>query len=312
MLKLVQVEKLLYLCRKKMPFSESNHFSNPSKEMANNGQEPSTEIIQTSGQVVDTFISVGEKFSQYSEITTDSYNCIYKAKRYGRWYILKGLKPQYRDDSAHKLMLAKEFEISVMLHHPNIIQVIGKEVDSVVGPCIVMEYVDGRNLNEYLQEGGKLKHARKIILQILKGLDYMHSKQVVHRDLKPDNIIITRRGDNVKIIDFGLADTESFDFYKNISGESNHMAPEIHEPDYIADCRSDLYSFGRILECFGKRFLYISRKCLRNKPSGRFYSAKNIILFMRLRLAVLITILVILFFELLVLVNVLLVTSFFR
>ena len=282
------------------------------QEYTNINVELPNEIQQTSGQVVNTFISIGEHFSHYSQIPTDGYNCIYKAKRYGKWYILKGLKPQYRNDSAYKLMLVKEFEIGVMLHHPNIVHIIGKEIDPVVGPCIVMEYIDGRDLNEYLREGRIHRHARKIILQLLKGMDYMHNKHVVHRDLKPENVVITRRGDNVKIIDFGLADTDSHDFYKKISSNNKYMAPEIQKPDYITDCRSDLYSFGRILECFGKRFFYISRKCLRTKPEGRFHSAKNIIVFMHWRLAILISILVILLFELLLLINVLLVTSYYR
>ena len=284
--------------------------------MLNKSQECSNKspnnILQTSGQVVDTFVCLGEKFSQYREIPTEGYNCIYKAQRYGKWYILKGLKPQYRKDSAYKLMLAKEFEISVMLHHPNIIHVIGKEVDPVVGPCIIMEYVDGRDLNDYMREHGRPRHARKIILQILSGLEYVHSKQVVHRDLKQDNILITRRGDNVKIIDFGLSDSESFDFYKKIAGDSDHVAPELMETDFVSDCRSDLYSFGRILKAFGKRYLYISQKCMKPDYRNRFRSARSIILFIRWRLAIIISVLIIFLVEILVLVNILFVTSYYR
>ncbi len=209
-------------------------------------------------------------------------------------------------------MLAKEFEIGVMLHHPNIVHIIGKEIDPVVGPCIVMEYIDGRNLNDYLREGGRLRHVHKIILQILAGLEYMHNKQVIHRDLKQENILITRRGDNVKIIDFGLSDTESFDFYKSISGNSNHMVPEVYEPGCITDCRSDLYSFGRLLKCFGKKYLYISHKCLRTDSKNRFRSAKSIIAFIRWRHAIMISILVIVLFEIFVLLNVLFLTSYCR
>ena len=266
----------------------------------------------TSGQILDTFTCMGEQYSQYSEIPTESYNCIYKAKRYGKWYILKGLKPQFRNDSSYRQMLAKEFEISVSLHHPNIVHVIGKEDNPMWGPCIVMEYIDGQTLHDYLRSGKRLKHARKIVMQTLRALDYMHGKHIVHRDLKPENILITRQRCEVKIIDFGLADTESYDYFKKIVGESKYMAPETQDPNYIIDFRSDLYSFGRILKCFDKRFLYISRKCLRKNPEDRFNSAQNIIAYIQMKTGVMVTLLCVLLLELLLVVNVMLYTSFFK
>lgn len=266
----------------------------------------------TSGQILGTFTCMGEQYSQYSEIPTESYNCIYKAKRYGKWYILKGIKPQYRNNSSYMQMLAKEFEIGVSLHHPNIVHVIGKEDNPVIGPCIVMEYIDGQTLHDYLRSGKRLKHARKIVMQTLRALDYMHGKHIVHRDLKPENILITRQHCDVKIIDFGLADTESYDCFKKIVGENKYMAPEMQNSDYIIDFRSDLYSFGRILKCFDKRFLYISRKCLRKNPEDRFNSAQNIIAYIQMKTGVMVTLLCVLLLELLLVFNVMLYTSFFK
>ena len=284
-----------------MPYSDINSYS--SKEYSSLRMEPS-------GQIMDTFTHIGEHFSQHTEIPTEGHNCLFKAKRYGKWYILKGLKPPFRNDSAHKLMLAKEFEIGMMLHHPNFVQIIGKENDRLIGPCIVMEYVDGRNLNDFIQEGHKNKHIRKIMVQILHGLDYLHGKHIVHRDLKPENILITHQSNLVKIIDFGLSDTNNFDYYKNLQGDNVFIAPEILNSDYIVDHRSDLYSFGRILKYTRKRHTYISYKCTRKNPNERFYCAKDIIYFIRLKTIIKISLLLILLIELLVIANVLLVTSF--
>lgn len=285
--------------------------SNSPKEYSSIRVEPPGHNEYTSGQIIDTFTSFGQHFSHYSEIPTEGYNCLYKAKRHGKWYILKGLKPPFRNDSAYKLMLAKEFEIGMMLNHPNFVQVIGKENDRFIGPCIVMEYVDGRTLNDFIQESHKNKHIRKIVLQLLHSLDYMHGKQIVHRDLKPENILITRQDNNVKIIDFGLADTNNFDFYKNISGENTYIAPEIMNTDYVVDHRSDLYSFGKILKCISKKYFYISYKCMRKNPDKRFSCAKSIIYFIRLKSIVIISLLLLLLLELLVFLNVLLVISFY-
>lgn len=296
----------------KISLPASKNMSNLLKDNTDAMGNAPNDTRYTSGEVVDTFVQIGEQLSHYSEIPTEGCNCIYKAQKYGKWYILKGLKPQYRNDSTYKLTLSKEFDISVSLHHPNIVHVIGKEVDPVVGPCIIMEYIDGQTLHDYLRSSKRLKHARKIVMQTLRALDYMHGKHVVHRDLKPENILITRQYCDVKIIDFGLADTESYDCFKKIVGGNKYMAPEMQDPDYVIDFRSDLYSFGRILKCFGKRYLYISRKCLRKNPEDRFNSAKNIISYIQIKTGVMITLLCILLLELLLVFNVMLYTSFFK
>ena len=98
----------------------------------------------------------------------------------------------------------------------------------------------------------------------------MHKKGIVHRDLKPENIIITRQGDNVKLIDFGLADTESHTVLKQPAGTERYMSPEQMQTAE-ADARNDIYSLGVIMQQMnlGWRYHYIINRCLR--PIGHRY-----------------------------------------
>jgi len=92
------------------------------------------------------------------------------------------------------------------------------------------------------------RHSRvEIARQLLSAIGYVHSKQIVHRDLKPSNIIITHNGENFKIIDFGLADTDAHCICKQPAGTVRFMSPE-QMSSSVADVRNDIYSIGVILE----------------------------------------------------------------
>ena len=120
-------------------------------------------------------------------------------------------------------------------------------------------------------------------MQLLSALEYLHNKQITHRDLKPENIMITNNSCNVKIIDFGLADADNFSFYKKAIGTSIYMAPEMLKNDYVLDSRSDLYSFGKIMQQMTKRYRYVARKCIRTNPDKRFKNAHEITRYFRRR-----------------------------
>ena len=220
----------------------------------------------TSGEITAAFVNVSDVFTQYSEIPSTGFNVLYKAQRYGKWFVLKGLKPEFRNSAVHLQLLTKEFELGIRMSHPNIVQFFSKETDPVVGECIVMEYVDGVTLTEFLHKTTALRYRhRKIALQLLQAMAYYHGLQIVHRDLKPDNILISRNGNNVKIIDFGLGDSDSSAILKQPAGSPKYMAPEQLKGDVKIDARADLYSYAQILKqlCIGvdTQWLALRRAC---------------------------------------------------
>ena len=188
--------------------------------------------ISTSGPINDLFIG-GDELQTHCEIVASrGFNQLVKVKRQGRWFLLKGLKPEYRNQQAYLELLKKEYELMVQLDHPNIVRVSSKEVNDEFGPCIVMEYIDGVTLDKFLEGKPSKQLRRKVVDQLIDALAYIHGKQIVHRDLKPSNILITRNGNNVKIIDFGLSDADDYAILKQAAGTLKYMAPEQKQGRY--------------------------------------------------------------------------------
>ncbi|MEZ3577076.1 MAG: serine/threonine protein kinase [Muribaculaceae bacterium] len=200
---------------------------------------------------------------------------IYTANRYGKRYILKGLKRQYRTDPIYTMSLAKEFEIGIQLDHPNIRRTIGLENIDGLGRVIVLEYVDGCTLDTLLTSSAlTISSGRAIAAQIADALGYIHSKQVYHRDLKPTNILVAHNGNVVKIIDFNLSDREDFVILKNPSGTRHYMAPELLSQNIKPSAVADIYSFGvvagELAQATGDEALAQAvRKCTNDRPDLR-------------------------------------------
>ena len=133
---------------------------------------------------------------------------LYTASRYGRRFVLKALTPECAGLTDYKLQQEKEFQLGISLVHPNIAATYGLENVDGVGMCIVQEMIDGLTLGDWLQTKPTRAARRRVLEQLLDAVEYLHSRQLVHHDLKPDNIMITRYGANVKLIDFGLSDTD--------------------------------------------------------------------------------------------------------
>ena len=174
---------------------------------------------------------------------------MFTAVRYGKRYVLKCLKTDFRYTPVYRQALMKEFEIGLQLDHPNICRTISMEPVGELGDCIVMEYVDGETL-ETAVKGGKMTEevVHKIAAQLLDAMEYMHAKQIVHRDIKPSNIMLTHRGGDVKLIDFGLSDSETFCVLKIPAGTRGYIAPEQLQPNAVSSPSADIYSFGKVLE----------------------------------------------------------------
>lgn len=186
---------------------------------------------------------ISNDFTDVSVVYTSEYNFTARAQRYGRWFMLKGISEKGRDNTLARQMLRKEFEILMQLQHPNVVQTVGLEHVAGLGTCIVMEYVDGQTMKECSLEPSE---AIRILGEILQAVEYIHSLGIVHRDLKPQNILLTRTGKHVKLIDFGLADTDAFAMLKQQAGTAPYMSPEQVETAE-PDPRNDIYSLGVIM-----------------------------------------------------------------
>lgn len=233
--------------------------------------------ISTSGPVAPQTVNVSDRFTGYKELPSRGYSRLFCAQRYGQWHVLKGLKPEYADDPQYTAMLSKEFALTVELNHPNIVRALGHEQDPVAGDCIVLEYVDGRPLDEFLKENPSLSERRQVAQELLAAMGYFHRKQVVHQDLKPSNILITNDGDHVKVIDFGFADSRAFAILKEPAYTRSYAAPE-QLADGEIDNRTDLYAFGLILkQLFPSRYGSVARRCLQPQKDKRYPNAEAVL-----------------------------------
>lgn len=217
-----------------------------------------------SGYLSDSFEGISQTFTDVEILSTSEVNVVAKAKRYGRWWLLKGLKKEVAAEAGYQQRLRKELEILMLLQHPNVVAAYGIEVVEGLGRCIVMEYVDGVTLKEWL-DGKPTRQLRlAVAYNMMDAVAYIHAKGIVHRDLKPENIIVTQNGSNVKLIDFGLADTDSHAILKQPAGTPKYMSPEQMQTAG-ADVRNDIYSLGIIMQQMnlGWQYHYIIKRCLK-------------------------------------------------
>ena len=189
---------------------------------------------------------LGERYEIIEKIGSGGMADVYKAKchRLNRMVAIKFLKPEYSSDPKCVTNFRKEAESCAGLTHPNIVSVydVGDEGDL---HYIVMELVEGITLKRYIEKRGQLdlKEAIGIAIQIAQGLEAAHAKHVVHRDIKPQNIILSREG-KVKVADFGIARATTSNTIQELAiGSVHYLSPEQARGGY-SDERSDIYSLG--------------------------------------------------------------------
>ena len=216
------------------------------------------------------------QFTHIEELyaSPNGYTRLFRCVRLGKLHILKALQTNYIGQDFYEQALKKEFNMGFQLDHPHICRTLSWEYVEDLGHCIVLEYIDGETLQNVM-ESKKLNQqiARKIIAELCSALDYLHKKQIVHRDLKPSNILITHNGDNVKLIDFSLADADDSLLLKFPAGTRHYLAPESLE-DIPLDCRADIYSLGIIMgematKLNDKRLASISKHCTQRNRDQR-------------------------------------------
>ena len=200
------------------------------------------------------FIQSGPISNKWSEITllqVRSRNALYTGIRHGRKFLIKAIKPVYGDAvtspyaTQSKVSHEKEFRLGILLNHPHIMSTYSLEEVEDLGLCIVAEWIEGVTLGKWLLTKPSLAARRRVLMQILDALAYIHSLQLVHHDIKLDNIMITTNGSNVKLIDFGLSNTDD-----TVLTESN-------------DVRKDIVGVGKLMgRMFPHRYPLIKRRCM--------------------------------------------------
>jgi len=169
-------------------------------------------MVNSSDSSSSEFIAPADFSSEWRNIEllqSRSHTMLYVATRYGRRFLLKSLTPEAARLTDYQLQQQKEFQLGVSLNHPNVAATYSLEEVPGVGMCIVQEWIDGLTLGEWLRAKPTKAARKRVFSQLLDALEYIHSLQLVHHDLKPDNILITRNGANVKLIDFGLSATDA-------------------------------------------------------------------------------------------------------
>lgn len=179
-------------------------------------------------------------------IGTGGMSEVYKAKCHvlNRYVAIKVLKPEFSSDVNFVTKFRIEAQSAAGLSHPNIVNVYDVGEDNGIY-YIVMELVEGITLKEYIQEKGRLKsdEAINISIQIAQGLEVAHQNHTIHRDIKPQNIIVSKNG-GIKVTDFGIARAASSNtMTANAMGSVHYISPEQARGGF-SDERSDIYSLG--------------------------------------------------------------------
>lgn len=199
-------------------------------------------------------------------LKTTAYARIFRVSRGGRYFVIKTTK----DNTARQReLLKREYELSLGCEHPHIVNILFYEYDTPVGEGIVMQYVDGCTLREYLATKPKKAEKRRLFDELLLAVAFMHKHGVVHNDLKPENILVTNNGHSLKLIDFGLADDDAHYILKTPGCTHSYASPELSAGNAEVDVRSDVYSLGVIMkEMFGNSA--IVKRCTSNLPFKRY------------------------------------------
>ena len=181
-------------------------------------------------------------------IGTGGMAVVFKAKchRLNRLVAIKMLKKDLSEDAEFRRRFHDESQAVAMLSHPNIVSIydVSRRGDM---DYIVMELIDGITLKQYMERRGKLNWPETLhfITQIMRGLSHAHSRGIVHRDIKPQNIMVLRDG-TVKVMDFGIACLSNSNPSNEAIGSVHYISPEQAKGDYT-DNRSDIYSAGVVL-----------------------------------------------------------------
>ncbi len=196
--------------------------------------------------MIQTGTYLENRYEILEQIGTGGMSDVFKARDFklGRLVAIKFLKEEFCEDKNFVANFQVEAQSAAALLHPNVVSVYDvSETNGIY--YIVMEYVDGITLKKYIELNGALpvKEATSIAIQVAQGIEAAHNANIIHRDIKPQNILISREG-KIKVTDFGIARTTTANTLSaDILGSAQYISPEQARGDKV-DVRSDIYSFG--------------------------------------------------------------------
>ena len=192
---------------------------------------------------------IADRYEVLARVGAGGMSDVYKAKDHvlGRFVAIKVLKAEFANDVNFVTKFRTEAQSAASLEHPNIVNIY--DVGSEEGfHYIVMEYVEGITLKTYIEKKGKLtyKEAISIAIQVGRGIEAAHNKNIVHRDIKPQNIMISTEG-KVKVTDFGIARAATSNtINSDVMGSVHYTSPEQARNGFV-DGKSDIYSLGIVM-----------------------------------------------------------------
>lgn len=188
---------------------------------------------------------------------------VYTAKKYGKWVMLKTLRPELRDIPQYREMIEKEFDVRYNLAHPNIIMINDFEEVPGLGMCIITDDVYGDSLRKLLSTGGVTPEIKDTLVnRLADAIGYIQANHIVHYPIRPETIIFTEKIRNLKVIDVG------FD-------QKSHLT--------VADADEDLQAYGRVLlevldatNDHDPHLRRIAERCLATDPRRRFRDVQDL------------------------------------
>ena len=193
----------------------------------------------------------------------EEFYLVYTAKKFGKWVMLKTLRPEFADKPEYQAMIEKEFDVRYNLSHPNIVMINDFEEVPGIGRCIITDDVYGDSLRKLINEKRITpKHIEQLRHQLVSAMDYIQSNHIVHHPIRPERIIFTENIGNLKLIDVGFDQKE-------------HLEP--------TDAAEDIYNYGlvlkEVLDSVDEEYpnlRKIAERCTDPNPSRRYHDVQDL------------------------------------
>jgi len=222
---------------------------------------------------------LSEDYTEFKPLYESRYgnSRVFTAMSKGKKVVVKALKESCADNPKCLAALQEEYNTTCILDSKYIRKTLDFTKIEGLGNCIIFEYIEGKSLAEHVRVGTlSEKQVKNLLVEICDALSYMHRNQMVHCNLKPENVLVTAEGCHAKLIDIGIPNTDQDADRELLIKEMEFVAPEIIKgEDY--DARADIFSIGKIMEFIGERniskqFNAIATHCTQFSKEQRYDS----------------------------------------